>query len=1205
MVTPQPITLNTTSLTYTLTSAGGTSYTAGNGLSLSGNQFSAVGTANRITVGGGTIDIDSTYIGQTSLTTLGTITAGEWRGTLVAGQYGGTGIANTGKTLTLSSTSNTVGGTNTGDVTLSGQGYLSISGQAITVGAVDLSGTNATGVLAAARFPLLGGDVTNTSLAPLSISIGNNKVTNGMLAQAPPFTIHGNNTSSTANILNLSASQTKTMLAITEGDVTNLTTDLAAKALKTTTITPSAPLTGGGDLSANRTIAIPQATSSVDGYLFHTDWLTFNSKLSSTRTLIMTPPLTISGGAGTSSDLSADRTIAMPPATNAANGYMTAVDHAAMAVNSEANATAVNQTWPAGITTLRQSAAFAAANVIKTLPAANSFAAGTVLTYIDALTTGNYGPLLTPAGSDTINGGTAGAGITPFIAGNTGPNGNKVARLETNGLSPGNWTLLGTGNIVAVQDSGNAHKSFIFDASLQQVDSVGTVIAAQGTSYTYKETAAADYDVQTNTHGVLTNANANGTFVKRLQSPTDIIPVTYDIGQLTVPPTNINGTTRTVDPADGTVDTVQILGTMAGPLTLTWPPASLYPAGTTMTLIDVSGTVSVSNKITVIPGTGTTDTFNGANQAIFDEAGGRKLFTSDGAGNWSVSITKTVVKPFQPITCTGGTCTVTADPNGGKLNAHLFLVAGPNNLVVPGAYDGMPVELVLVQPSTGDAILVLPTGSKTIGGTGIALTAANGAIDRLRGSYDGVFGAFLWDAPIADEKTSPPPAAPSGLSVGSAASTSLTLNWTDNSSSPQEDRFLILRSLSPTGTFPEVAQVPRNTTTYLDSNLSSSTTYYYKVQAQNTGGNSAATSSVSGATSSGAPTGDMEWHFNDNGTNPLGAGYVAATAGPGGLMSIPSWANVSGSNYAFPVIAGLASAAPVTVTPTGTLGATTSNYTYKVSAWAEAGDVTHNLQAAATAVTNNANLQGTGSTNVISWAAVTGADHYEIYCTNAPGSTRPNGTIQGRIGTVAAGTTTFIDTGANTTGVVTGTGVATNVYTTTATSPLTYGNQLSVSFWVKSTFAPSANSNIITTGTSDFIISNLATTNRLQVAMVGTSSTCTGYVTSTTGNLNDNNWHHVVVIADNSQTTTSPAVIGATVPLSTDTLRIWIDGVARSVTYTVATRTGPKIFDPGAPKIGSATFVGSIDDVRFYNRLLTLTPTNEISALYGGGSGQQ
>lgn len=56
------------------------------------------GTADRITItdgngvsGNPTINIASTYVGQNSITTLGTITTGIWNGTAVADEYGGTG----------------------------------------------------------------------------------------------------------------------------------------------------------------------------------------------------------------------------------------------------------------------------------------------------------------------------------------------------------------------------------------------------------------------------------------------------------------------------------------------------------------------------------------------------------------------------------------------------------------------------------------------------------------------------------------------------------------------------------------------------------------------------------------------------------------------------------------------------------------------------------------------------------------------------------------------------------------------------------------------------------------------------------------------------------------------------------------------------------------------------------------------------------
>lgn len=67
------------------------SLVAGNGMTQTGNTFDVVGTANRITVAADSIDIASTYIGQTSITTVGTITSGTWTGTAIAIANGGTG----------------------------------------------------------------------------------------------------------------------------------------------------------------------------------------------------------------------------------------------------------------------------------------------------------------------------------------------------------------------------------------------------------------------------------------------------------------------------------------------------------------------------------------------------------------------------------------------------------------------------------------------------------------------------------------------------------------------------------------------------------------------------------------------------------------------------------------------------------------------------------------------------------------------------------------------------------------------------------------------------------------------------------------------------------------------------------------------------------------------------------------------------------
>jgi hypothetical protein len=94
------ITIGTTPITFVQFSGAG-SVIAGDGLTKNGNTLDVVGTAGRITISADAVDISSSYVGQATITTLGTIATGTWQGSVVAGQYGGTGVANTGKTITV------------------------------------------------------------------------------------------------------------------------------------------------------------------------------------------------------------------------------------------------------------------------------------------------------------------------------------------------------------------------------------------------------------------------------------------------------------------------------------------------------------------------------------------------------------------------------------------------------------------------------------------------------------------------------------------------------------------------------------------------------------------------------------------------------------------------------------------------------------------------------------------------------------------------------------------------------------------------------------------------------------------------------------------------------------------------------------------------------------------------------------------------
>ena len=89
------------------------------------------------------------------------------------------------------------------------------------------------------------------------------------------------------------------------------------------TISTTSPLSGGGDLSANRTLSISQANTSTNGYLSSTDWNTFNGKESA---LTFSSPLSRT-----------TNTISIPAASSTTNGYLTSADWTTF--NSKGNGT--------------------------------------------------------------------------------------------------------------------------------------------------------------------------------------------------------------------------------------------------------------------------------------------------------------------------------------------------------------------------------------------------------------------------------------------------------------------------------------------------------------------------------------------------------------------------------------------------------------------------------------------------------------------------------------------------------------------------------------------------------------------------------------------------------------------------------------------------------------------------------------------------
>lgn len=110
-----------------------------------GSVTSVTGTLNRITSTGGAtpvIDIASNYVGQTSITTLGTITSGTWNGSVVTGTYGGTGVNNGTNTITLGGNISTAGVlTTAGAFVTSGANALTLTTTGTTNVTLPTSGT--------------------------------------------------------------------------------------------------------------------------------------------------------------------------------------------------------------------------------------------------------------------------------------------------------------------------------------------------------------------------------------------------------------------------------------------------------------------------------------------------------------------------------------------------------------------------------------------------------------------------------------------------------------------------------------------------------------------------------------------------------------------------------------------------------------------------------------------------------------------------------------------------------------------------------------------------------------------------------------------------------------------------------------------------------------------------------------------------------
>jgi len=265
------------------------------------------------------------------------------------------------------------------------------------------------------------------------------------------------------------------------------------------------------------------------------------------------------------------------------------------------------------------------------------------------------------------------------------------------------------------------------------------------------------------------------------------------------------------------------------------------------------------------------------------------------------------------------------------------------------------VERSLSSTSGFTQIASLAANVKSYSSTGLA--AGTTYYYRVRASSKS--GAYSTYSNVASARTTslaptptPPPSgipiAPSNLISSSPSSSQITLAWTDNSTN--ETGFKVERAPASAGPWTYIGATAA--TGYGDTGLAAGTTYFYRVQAYNTSGNSAYSNTTSATTQGGSllpatPTGlistavsssQINLTWADTSSNESGFKIERSTA-------TAPWAQI-----------GTTAANVASFSSTGLAASTT--YSYRVRATSTAGD---------SGYSNTASAATSGGTSSATW----------------------------------------------------------------------------------------------------------------------------------------------------------------------------------------------------------------------------------------------
>jgi GH18 family chitinase len=248
--------------------------------------------------------------------------------------------------------------------------------------------------------------------------------------------------------------------------------------------------------------------------------------------------------------------------------------------------------------------------------------------------------------------------------------------------------------------------------------------------------------------------------------------------------------------------------------------------------------------------------------------------------------------------------------------------------------------------SDGTNFTTLVTQTNSDGGVDEYPVTATARYVRMQGVTRATqWGYSLWEFEVwGTQGTVTTPAAPGNLTASATSSSQINLSWTDNSTN--ETTFRIERAPNGSTNWASIATVNSNITTYSNTGLSASTTYQYRVRAENTSGNSGYSNTASATTQS-------------IGTVPSAPSGLVATVVSSSQINL-SWTDNSSNETGFRILRSInngsvetpfeVGANVTTFSSTGLTGATI--YTYRVVAFNASGQ-------SASSNSVNATTQGT------------------------------------------------------------------------------------------------------------------------------------------------------------------------------------------------------------------------------------------------------